>query len=65
MKTAVALIAAAVVALGVTGCQTPTLPGQDTSVPASWNMWASCPHGDAGRIKDVALQPPDVWVCVK
>jgi hypothetical protein len=53
------------VAFVASGCQTSSLPYADNSVPASSNMWAPCPHGDAGRTKDVTLSFPDQWVCVK
>jgi hypothetical protein len=61
MRKLAALILAAAVVAGVAGC---TPPHRDSTVPASSDSLAACPHGDAGRIKDAWLQPPDWWVCV-
>lgn len=61
MKRLALLIAAAAVAATVAGCT----PARDASVPPSSSPWAACPHGDAGRIQDKWLRPPDWWVCVR
>jgi hypothetical protein len=61
MRILATLATAAAIALGVAGC---TPPHRDAGVPPSSNPLAACPHGDAGRIQDKWIRPPDWWVCV-
>jgi hypothetical protein len=60
MRILAALVIAVATVLSVAGCK-----HADGSVPASVSPWAACPHGDAGRVKDVTLTFPAQWVCVR
>lgn len=59
------ILAAVILALGALAALAGCTPARDASVPPSRSPWTACPHGDAGRIQDKWLRPPDWWVCVR
>jgi hypothetical protein len=61
-RVAAATLGLALAVLSVAGC---TPPHRDSHVPPSRSPLAACPHGDAGRIKDVTLPFPAQWACVR